>query len=383
MSTATLEGVTSTRGRVQIPAWGAWWADVDLVDAESLSGSVTLTVLDQTLIGTAVSGGPANGRASYRIVGGAGGWGQMADAKSYANDAGVRASIVLGDLADAVGETMTDAPTTQLGPHYARQAGLASQTLNALCPQSWHIGLDGVTRGALRAAATYDGDAPRVRVDPGVVVVDLAVDDTLTALVPGVSVDGSAAATDVEWQWDAKRLTIRVYAASQPSRRLQAWRRIAEAVDPRRAYRAVYEYRVVSQTGDRLNLQAVRVASGMPDLLRVPYRSMGARMTWTAGATVVVGFVGGDAARPFVIAGDEVGGPGWSPTLLELGDTGGDKVALSTPTDAGLDAIFGWFDSWVPVATDGGAALKEKVTSWKGTHPTGFDDTAAAKVEAK
>jgi hypothetical protein len=164
------------------------------------------------------------------------------------------------------------------------------------------------------------------------VVVDLAVDDTLAALVPGVTVDGSAAATDVEWQWDAKRLTARVYAASQPSRRLTAWRRIVDAVDPRRAYRACYEYRVVSQETDRLNLQAVRAADGMPDLLRVPYRTTGLRVMWTPGATVVVGFLGADPARPFVIAGDEVGAPGWMPSFLEVGDA--PTLGIARITDA-------------------------------------------------
>lgn len=383
MSLAALNGTTCSRGRVQIPAWGAWWADADLVDAVELAGAVELTVLDQTLSGTVVSGGVFDGRASYRIVGGAGGWGQTAAAKSYANDAGVRASLVLGDLAATIGETVVDAPTTQLGTHYARQAGLASQTLNALCPQAWHVGLDGVTRCALRAEAAYTGDAPRVRVDPGVVVTDLAVDDTLAALVPGVTVDGSAAATDVEWQWDAKRLTARVYAAAQPSRRLQAWRRIVDAVDPRRPYRAVYEYRIVSQGGNRLNLQAVRVASGMPDLLRVPYRTHGLKATFTAGATVVVGFIGADPARPFVVAGDEVGAPGWSPSLLELGDTGGDKVALATQTDMLVGQIIDWLSTWTPVPQDGGLALQTTVLAWLAANPAEPASVAATKVEAK
>jgi hypothetical protein len=53
---------------------------------------------------------------------------------------------------------------------------------------------------------------------------------------------------------------------------------------------------------------------------------------WTPGATVVVGFLGADPARPFVIAGDEVGAPGWMPSFLEVGDA--PTLGIARITDA-------------------------------------------------
>lgn len=379
-SAVTVNGYACSRAVVQIPAWGVWWVDVDLVDAVELAGAVELAALDVALACAVVSGGVANGAAAYRLVGGVGGWRRELAARPYANDAGVRASVVLGDAARAVGETLEGAPSTNLGTHYARASGLASAVLHALAPRSWYVGLDGVTRFGARAEAEYAGDAPRVRLDPGVGVVELAVDDSLAALVPGVTVDGSEPATDVEWSLDGGRLTARVYAGTRLPRRLEAFRRLVEALDPRRRYRGATEYRVVTQDGERLNLQAVRAASGMPDLSRVPVRlAPGIRAEHTPGSFVLVAFADADPARPFVFAGDAAGAPGWTPTTLSL-MAASDLVALAGLVDAQLAALASAFDAWVPAPPDGGAALKTQLTTLR-VGPPVWPASVAGEVE--
>jgi hypothetical protein len=320
VSTASVNGHTISRLSMPVPAWGHWFADVDLVEDVTLSGAVVIKLADVEAHGTVLSGGPYNGRSSYRIIGGAGGWGQEIPAKSYADDAGVKVATVVTDAALAIGEALADVPSTRRGPHYARAAGLASQVLHELAPRAWYVGLDGLTHFGSRLAATYAGDGVRTRVDPTGLVVDVAT-DAIASLVPGIRVDGSAPAVDVEYVLDDKRLTARVYAGPRTSRRLDAIRRIFDALDPRRPYRGVTEYRVVSQSGERLNLQPARASSGLGDLARVQVRPgvAGCRALVALGELVLVAFADSDPSRPCVIVHSAADSPGFMPLELDLG----------------------------------------------------------------
>jgi hypothetical protein len=322
MSLVTVNGTSCSAARAQIPAWGRWWVDADLTEAVTLSGLVSVQFADVAMAGTVISGGPANGRASYRIVGGAGGWSATVAAKGYHEASGVRVSGVVGDAAADAGETLADVPATALGPHYARTDGPASRVLHELAPRAWYVDFAGVTRLALRPTTTYAGTDTRTRVDPSGSIVEIAT-EAVASLVPGVTVDGAQPATDVEWILDASRLTVRVWSGPTRDRRIAAFEAMIDALDPRRRYRGSYEFRVVTQSGHRLNLQPVRAASGLPDLENVPMRPgmAGLRATVQLGELVVVGFLDADPSRPFVFAHDDPNAPGYMPTLLELGDT--------------------------------------------------------------
>ena len=245
MSLATLNGAAVAGARVQISAWGAWWADVGLPDEVVLSGKATLVIADVTLQGTIISGGVANGAAGYRIVGGAGGWGKTIPPRSYPNDAGVKIANVIRDAAQAAGETIGDLPSTRLGANFVRPEGPASRVLHAVVPRAWYIDLDGVTRFGARPTQAYTGSAARTHVDPRGAIVELAT-ETLAGLVPGVTIDGSAPATDVEYLLDEKRLTVRVYAGTRSNRRLDALSRTIEALFPEMRWAGAFEYRAVT-----------------------------------------------------------------------------------------------------------------------------------------
>lgn len=342
MSFATLNGHACTRARVQAPAWGAWWADVDLAEPEALSvgARVTLALADKTFSGTIVSGGAAEGRAAYRIAGGAGGWGRELPAKAYRSDTGVKASNVIGDAASACGETIASPPATKLGPHYARAAGAASAVLHALAPRAWYVDFDGVTRFGARASVTYAGDGARSRVSPATAVVEIATDEIGT-LVPGVIVDGSAPASDVEYMLDARKLRVRVYASTRASRNREALRRLVASLFPEIRYSGLFEFRVVTQQGERLNLQPVRAALGLPDLSGVPVRPgmAGLRATVLPGSLVLVAFADRDPSRPGVVAHDATDAPGWMPLALELGE--GPTLGVARVTDPVVAGAFG------------------------------------------
>jgi len=330
----SLAGTAATGLRLTLPAWGMWWADVTTEDDAGLSVGDT-TSLDVTGIACAcavVAAGSVEGRGAYRLVGGAGGWGTPVVRRGYQDDLGVRVSTVVSDVAAKVGETLDDVPSTRLGTRFARPAGPASSVLAIVADRAWYVGLDGVTRFGARAASTYAGDAPRTRLDPAGSIVELAT-ESIAGLVPGVSVDGSDPATDVEFSLEGDRFTVRVYSGARTSRRVDALQQLLDALDPRRKFRAAYEYRVVTQSSDRLNLQPVRVASGMPDLSRVEVRlAPGVKAQHMLGSTVMVAFADADPSRPFVFTGDAAGAPGWMPLGLELGDT--PTLGVARITDA-------------------------------------------------
>jgi hypothetical protein len=321
VSLGTLSGRTLTRARLQAGAWGLWWVGCDLAEPEALTGAAALQLADQAFSGTIVSGGAINGRAAYRLVGGAGGWGKVLPKRSYNDDGGVRLRKVLEDAAREAGETIADVPNTLLGPHYARPEAPAYELLNLLAPKAWYVDWSGVTRLGKRPATTYSSNAPRVRVDPQVGVVDLAV-DSLAGIAPGMQVDGSQPATDIELELTPERLTARVYAGhALTTQRLQYIAEVIAGLDPRARYRGTFEYRVVLPAGNRLHLQPVRVSSGLDDLAAVPVRfTPGVFPRMTPGATVMVAFADADPSRPYVCAGEERDAPGWMPVALELGD---------------------------------------------------------------
>jgi hypothetical protein len=296
---------------------------VDLADDVELDvgDSATLTISGVDHVGAIVSGGVAYGRSAYRIVAGADGWSESVSAQGYHDSAGVSVALVIGDAARLVGESVGALPSTRVGDHFARRSASAIDVLNALAPRAWYIDRAGVTQFGSRTGSTYEGTDTRTARRVSDTAIELETSD-VTPYTPGVDVDGIGAALDVEYRLDASRLTVRVQAGPRTSRELDAFRRVIEALDPLRAYRACYEYRVVTQDGDELNLQPVRASSGMPDLARVPVRlAPGAKAAHALGSLVTVVFLDGDPSRPRVISGDDAGAPGWMPTTLELGDT--------------------------------------------------------------
>jgi hypothetical protein len=349
MAIATLNSITVTHASVQIPAWGAWYADVTL-DRESdlTSQRVTLVLGGLTLSGFALSGGSFQGRSRYRIVGGAGGLGREIARRSYANDAGVKRRTLLEDMARDAGETWDSttlpAATDRVGNAWVRQAGPARATLEALASRFWHVGTDGQLRLGTRASTTFAAKHAVERADIALGIAHIAADDVST-LLPGASVAGLVAA-DVEHTIDERGLRSTVYGRASTSRRLSAYAEIQRAVDPRRDYRGCYEYRVVSMSGRRANLQSVRVSTGMPDLARVTLRPgvAGIRCTPLLGSRVLVAFVDADPSRPVVVSFEGEDDNGFTGTLVELtADTmvGGEHVATAEATALMI------YNSWV------------------------------------
>ncbi len=328
LASATLSGARATAARIQIPAWGVWYADATLDAARSLSGRVSLAIADLEASGTIVSGGPGasqTDRAAFTVVGGAGGWGRIIPPKSYANDAGVKASKVLLDAAREVGEELDGASLAAadrpLGPSWVRPAGMARDVMDAVFPRGWYVDLDGRTYVGRRPAVASKGGTLQ-NIDRAMAVATLAA-DSISGLVPGATVEGLEA-IDVEHEIDASTgLRTRLFATrgGNGSRRLDALRKIIESMLPDRRFRGIYDYRVTTPAGKRWNLQPIRVSTGMPNLLRVPVRGGAAGYEATlalTGATVLVSFVDADPSRPAITGFDSPDAPGFLPIDITI-----------------------------------------------------------------
>jgi hypothetical protein len=324
MIKATLNGKTVIAAHSTIPAWGLSYHDVTIDVVTSLTGAVTLVLADLTIKGTVLSGGPAVIGSFYRIVAGAGGWGQELPKRSYSNDAGVKLATVLGDAAQECGETLdmtTVDQTLRLGPYFVRPADQACRLLEQLSPNAWYVGEDGQTRLGQRAKTTLKTATTQTSlVDLARGTVELA-SDSIAPILPGVTVAGLEA-VDVEHELTAKGLRSRIWGrkGTGNSRRLAAFRAIFDQLDPDRAFRGITEYRIVTQDGERLNLQAVRVSTGMPDLKRVMVRPgmAGLKAVHHLGARVLVGFADSNPSQPIVLAFEDAEGGGFLPTSLSL-----------------------------------------------------------------
>lgn len=358
---ATLNNRRLMSAAVWLPQWGAWHADATLDEETTLTGAVTLRIADATYVGTILSGGAWHGRSLYRIVGGRGGWGNTIRREGYANDALVKASTVLRDAAALAGESLdeTTLPTTRLAAAYTRKASMASDVLNLVAPRGWYVGEDGVTRIGRRATVTYTAPAPRISRDPARGQAVLAA-DAIATLVPGAVVDGLEV-VDVLHESGKDGLRTTLWGQAQFSRRLEAMRTLVRQLDPQAAFRAPVEYRVVSLSGKRLNVQPVRASSGMPDLERVPMWPgvPGFRGEPALGSRCFVAFIEADPARPFVCGFEEPDGNGFEPDALvaecgdiSLGDTSAAALAKASPITT-LNTAIGTFATAVGTAVGG------------------------------
>jgi hypothetical protein len=337
IASVTLNGHAASACLLTIPGVGLWYAGVDLADEVALSGSITLSVLGVSYQGYVIAGGVVDGRSRYRVVAGAGGWGRELAPRAYANDAGLTVAKLVADAAAEAGEpTPADVPTRVLGPHFNRPALPASFVLNQLAPRAWYAREDGVVAFGARPALPASS-LPVVARNPAARCVTLALTDSAAGLLPGVATEyGSAADVEIELGPEGPR--ARLYASPAPSRRVSALARLLAAHDPGARFRGVHEYRVVTQTGERLNLQPVRSRAALPDLARVPVRAgvPGVKATHSPGSAVLVAFLDADPSRPAVVGFDEPTQPGWMPLFLELGAAPTLGVARQTdPVQAG------------------------------------------------
>lgn len=343
MKGGSVNGATAKRARVQVPAQGLWYVDAELADDVVLEEGAAATVElgDLGLTGAVVSGGVWRGDARYRIVGGSGGWGREVASKDYVNDAGVDALTVIREAAHDAGETfdLTTVPATVIGRRWLREAAPASRVLELVSP-AWYVGEDGVGRCGARPRTELTVAATTTRVDRDSGVIEIHGAESLAALVPGVVVEGLEA-LDVCHELEPTGIRTVLYGRRQFR---SAWRALIEAALPDLRFRGgPYEYRVVSRTGARLNLQPARTSLGLPSLRRVRVRPglPGMKSEPKLGALVLVSFVNAEPSGAVVTGFEDADGAGFLPDSLSLCPVAGVALGVARTTDAVVAGPFG------------------------------------------
>lgn len=322
------------RALLFVPNEGVWFLDADFASDEPLTGAVDITLGASTLKGTVLdpSAGTYGLQRKVRILAGAGKWSAVLKPLSYHNDAGVKASTVAADAAHAAGEklgTFTGG-VLRLGAHYQREAGPASRALeDAARGVPWWVDYAGVTQVAARLTTTPDPTTYDVIThDSRSRNVTLSVSDLQSVGVGSTltkGLDSPLVVRSFELEIAPEGLRMRAWCgAGRTSSLASSLRAIVERTTDKRITWPV-RYRVVDMAGDRVDLQIVKKASGVPDGLSVPQWPgiAGAHIISALGAEVIVQFVDGDRSDPIVTNYAGRGSHGAIPKRLVLGAASG------------------------------------------------------------
>lgn len=299
------------------------WVATCLVDAETMEGKLTLDVDGVSFVGTVVRQQLDASGLQVQLVGGAG-WSTILPSYAYAvNDAGTKTRLVIEDIARVCGETLgtVEPGRERVGSHYCRRSGPASVTLEDCCRGSdWWVEYDGRTFVGQRASRQlanefevidYDRDAHEL-----VVTADTAdavlVGDSLTHEI----LTEPFVVESLVLRWDPERrleFTLRGHDDHDVYKSVE---KIVQQILGKQLL-AAYEYRVVGQSNDRLDLQAVERGT-LPDLARVRVWPgiAGVRMAVTNGTRVLVQFIAGDPSKPVVTSFVDANGGNFSPNIV-------------------------------------------------------------------
>jgi hypothetical protein len=337
---ATCGGSPVERATIHVPYQGPWYADVVwLDDAPDVgSGSVTLVIGAVSFVGTIDPhhAGVFGDKRTARLVAGANGWQQSIAARGYANDAGIKASTVAGDAANAVGETIGSfaGGVDRLGAHYTRDSGPASRTIeDAAKGVPWWVDYSGNTQVGTRPSTPATGTYTVLSFDPKQNLAVLSVDAVDTIVIGSAIVDAQRLPTPVtvrslEICVASDSLRVRVWCGvSGENFFAQAMRAIHARLSDQRLT-GKFRYRVVNQTGTTVDLQWVKRANSLtipPDMLRVSMVPgvAGAHNELQNGAIVYCEFVDGMRDDPIITGFEGRGNPAAIPTKLQLGGPNG------------------------------------------------------------
>jgi hypothetical protein len=346
---ATAGGKPIERATVHVPYQGPWFADVSWLDAapDVGDGAITLTIGSASFVGTIdpAQSGVFGEKRSARIVAGANGWQRSIEARGYANDAGVKASTVAADAANAAKERLGSfsGGADRLGAHYTRESGAASRTLeDAARGASWWVDYSGVTHVGTRPNVPAPGSYTLLSYDPRSNLAVLSVDsvDAVTigsALVDADRLPSPVTVRQMEISVAPNALRVTVWCGVRGESFLTETLRsiVGRLTDQRLTGK--YRYRVVQQNGAAVDLQWVKrttVGVEPPDMLRVPMAPgvSGSHARLTNGCIVYVEFVGGMRDDPLITAFEGRGNAASVPSMLELGGEGGQPVARQGDT---------------------------------------------------
>ncbi len=188
-ATATLGGIAVTAGSIVIPHYGLWSADLTLATDEAVPDDTTCVIGNLSMKCHVYRTNSFVGARMCRVVGGAGGWRKDVASYQYDYADGVRLSMILGDVAREVGESINVPSDRVVGTGYAREAAKASRTLRLLVGDAWYMDPAGVTQIGARPSPAVSTQFDVVDQDSAAGIVTIATEDYLGWL-PGCTFTG-------------------------------------------------------------------------------------------------------------------------------------------------------------------------------------------------
>lgn len=146
MTYASYAGHDIVSGVITLPYWGCLVADVGFTVFDQIDLQGSLIIGDMKYESAVYRSSGYAGSRTARLVGGAGGWRKPVPSQGYYQESGVQASMVLRDCAAAVGERVMLAQDRSVGPHWAREAAVASRTLRQIAGLQWWVDAAGTTQ---------------------------------------------------------------------------------------------------------------------------------------------------------------------------------------------------------------------------------------------
>lgn len=347
-----VDGHTVLSAVVRIPRQGAWWVDAVMDKARGITGPVTFRMGPVDMVGTVDerNSGTFATQERVRIVGGGGGWGTHVEPRHYHNDAGVSVRTICEDAARNAGEQIGTVLVSResLGADYVRESGSAARVIEDVIGDShWYVGFDGKTNvGRDTLPAISPSKYTVLEYDPAQGVATIAARD-ISAIQVGAKISEG-----LDEEREIREIEVRI---SPEEERVRVW--VGESLSPYGRLRGLvervikrssdgklfgkYKYRVVSMDGDRVKLQSVSTADGLPDLIPVAMRAgaSGVHSSLSPGGEVLVEFIAGNRTEPIITAFATKGASGhaaqetvWSVAVtLKLGsDSASEGATLGT-----------------------------------------------------
>ena len=266
-----------------------------------------------TLKGTADphEGGRFVSSVKVVVLAGGGGWATPVPAQHFQNANGISSLTVEQDTAALVGEKVNDPVPISLGTDWVREGSEDEPrpASTVFGDRQWYVDTQGTTQVQSWPAVTPDSSLELLEWDPlqqcGLVACD-------TLVLPGTVItdsrfDGPITVRDVDQTFDRQGSRARIWCSSEAVTRLmsalsQMVRTFGKLGGLKR-----WTYRIVTQDGSTLNLQAVLNADGtkppIPDCTKVNVwpGMAGLSAKHTLASNVGVVFRNGDFSQPTVV----------------------------------------------------------------------------------
>lgn len=299
-----VNGSRVVTGRITIPLYGAWFADLTLAvpDDFAAGDSVTITIGELSLKGTIARSSGFSGSRSMRVIAGAAGWRKLVASKGYSLSSGVKLSLVLADAAADAGEKIVTDSDRSLGPVFTRRGNRpAERVLKDTLDGQWWIDNLGVTQTKARASTAistpftilnYSGAKGRFQI-----ATEAYQDWTPGRTFQSPLLTAAQTISSVSFVAEEGKIDTVVYTTTSAEERLlQSIRSLIREEVSRLEYGTIVEYVITQAASMKVSCKPNAANSPWPVLADVPLKAglIGETVTPTVGAKCLIVFMDND-----------------------------------------------------------------------------------------